>query len=210
MNKWLKIVVFSTLASFFLLLPKTTQAAVRCEAQYGGGEVCVKTGELQIDKEVWDSQGRKFVDNLGITSHKFAPGDEITFRLKIKNVGDDNLDKVDVTDSLPSQLTLVSGSTSFEIKDLGVGKSEEREIKVKVSQDALPSDKSLICIVNTAEVRSGDNHDRDTSQVCLEKKVGKKVEPKALPEAGAENWLIAFGSLFVLAIGMYLVRFRIR
>lgn len=205
------ILLLITLLALPLLTAKVSYAAVRCEAQYGGGEVCVKTGQLQIDKEVFDPDQKKFVDNLGISSHKFTPSEEVTFKLKIKNVGDATFNKVQVTDILPAHLERVSGETSFEIKDLTAGKTEEKEIKAKVVKvDKFPEGKSLICEVNVAEVKSGDEKDKDTSQVCLQAKVLGAAVPKVLPKAGAENWIIAFGSIVVLTIGSYLIRFKVR
>lgn len=206
--KKIAILVSLLLVPLFLVTARLALASVRCEKQYGGGEICVKTGQLQINKEVWDPDGKKFVDNLGISSRRFAPGEEITFRLSTKNVGDATFDKVQVIDSLPQHLELVSGNTSFDINNLTVGNTQSAEIKARVvSADKLPSDKSIICEVNSAEVVSGAERDRDTAQVCLEKQVfGIGGGPKVLPKAGAENWLIALGSIFALAIGAYVMK----
>lgn len=187
-------------------------AAVRCETQYGGREVCVRTGQLQIDKEVFNPQENKFVDNLGISDHKFAPGDEITFRLKVKNVGDATFDNVSVTDSLPSLLRLTSGSTSFTISNLTPGQTEERELKAKVTASGnFPVDKTLVCVVNTAEVSSGNEKDRDTAQVCLERKAvgpAPATGPEKLPPTGPEDWvpLLVLGTLTGIS-GLYLTKF---
>lgn len=190
-------------------------AAVRCETQYGGREVCVRTGQLQIDKEIFNPQDKKFVDNLGINDHKFAPGDQITFKLKIKNVGDATFDKVSVTDSLPSLLELASGSLSFELSNLTPGKTEEREIKAKVTASGnFPADKAIVCVVNTAEISSGNEKDRDTTQVCLERKVvgpAPIAGPEKLPPTGPEDWLplLVLGTLTGIS-GLYLIKFSKR
>ena len=203
------ILLLTTLLVLPLITAQPASAAVRCEAQYGGGEVCVKTGQLQIDKEVFDPNQKKFVDNLGISSYKFTPGAEVIFKLKIKNVGDATFEKVEVNDTLPAHLERLSGDTSFEIKDLTAGKTEEREIKTKVVKtDKFPEGKSIICEVNIAEVVSGGERDKDTSQVCLQAKVLGATVPKVLPEAGSESWLIALGSILALTIGSYLVRLK--
>lgn len=176
---------------------KPLLAAIRCETQYGGGEVCVRTGELQIDKEVWNIGNGLFVDNMGINDYKFSPGEEITFRLKIKNVGDKTFDKVYVKDTLPDYLELISGDLSFEINDLSVGETEEREFKVRVvSADKFP-DKSTICVVNSAETWSEDEKDKDTSQVCLEKKV---LGVKVLPPTGPKNSILILGFSIISAV----------
>lgn len=205
MRKLTTITILTLLAlSFFLAKPLF--AAVRCETQYGGGEVCVKTGQLQINKKVFDSDSNQFVDNLGINTRKFTSGDEITFRLEIKNVGDATFDKVSVNDTLPSFLEITSGSLSFDITDLTPGETETREIKAKVvGDDKLPSDKNIVCVVNTAEVSSGDERDKDTAQVCLEKKVlGITTFPKVGPE---NSFLIIFGSLVFGVLGLSLLKF---
>ena len=184
-------------------------AAVRCETQYGGGQVCVTTGNLQINKEVFDPKENKFVDNLGINDRRFAPGEEVTFRLKIKNVGDATFSKVNVSDSLPSMLELTSGSLNFDLDNLTVGKTEEREFKARVvSSDKFPNDKNLVCVVNSAEAKSGDQSDRDTAQLCLEKKVAAPA-PKALPPTGPEGAIIALiTSVIAAGSGLYLLKFR--
>ncbi|KKU02220.1 MAG: hypothetical protein UX99_C0019G0019, partial [Candidatus Amesbacteria bacterium GW2011_GWB1_47_26] len=187
-----------------LLLPASVSAAVDCETQYGGGEVCVKTGQLQIDKKVFDPQSQKFIDNLGITSWKFTSGDEITFKLMVKNVGDATYNTVDVTDILPDFLELVSGNVNFRITDLTSEETEEREIKVKVvSAEKFPADKSVLCVVNAAKAVSGDERNRDTAQVCLEKKV---LGIKKSPEVGPKNstWVI-LGSTMLGLLGLIFI-----
>lgn len=206
MKSFLKIAIVLSLPLFSFLLVKSAFAVVRCETQYGVGEVCVRTGQLQIDKEVWDVADGLFVDNMGLTDYKYAPGEEFTFKLKIKNVGDETFDKVYVKDTLPDYLELVSGQLSFEISDLSVGETEEREFKVRVvSADKFPNDKTIICVINAAEVWSGDEKDKDTAQVCLEKKV---LGVKVLPPTGPENWLgLLLFSIAAGAIGISLIKF---
>lgn len=185
-------------------------AAVRCETQYGGGQVCVTTGALQINKEVFDPRNNKFVDNLGINDHRFSPGEEVTFRLKIKNVGDATFGKVTVSDTLPSMLELSSGAKDFELSDLTPGETEEREFKAKaVSSDKFPNDKNLVCVVNAAEVTRGDQRDKDTAQLCLEKKV-EALAPKALPPTGPEVGILALVSTALAGAGLYLLKFKAR
>ena len=208
MSKFFKMSPVFLFAIFFLLANKISLAAVRCETQYGGGETCVRTGELQIDKEVWDPEDGKFVDNLWIASdYKFAPGEEITFRLKIKNVGDATFDTVHVVDTLPSHLELTSGDLDFYINNLDPGETEEREIRAKVvPADQFPSNQSLICEVNTAEVWSDDEKDKDTSQVCMEEKV---LGVKVLPPTGPKNWPTALFALLLFGVtGVYWLKFK--
>lgn len=199
MNKLVAIL----LSIIFLFNAKAALAAVRCETQYGGGETCVRTGQLQIDKEVWNPDTEKFVDNLGLSDHKFLPGDEIVFKLKIKNVGDETFSKVEVRDYLPELIDLTNGDIAFDINDLHAGDVREYEIKTKVvDAEKFPNDKTVVCEVNTSEVWSGDERDKDTAQVCLTTNV---LGVTALPKTGpAEIGIMAFGLLFLVLTGLKL------
>lgn len=179
-----KILIFLPIIFTLFSLNQPVWAAVRCEKQYAG-EVCIRTGELQINKVVWDPQNQRFVDNLDVTDHKFSPGEEVVFQLRIKNVGDAALERVEVKDTLPFFLFLTSGSLSFEVTDLTPGETEEREIKARVvSAESLPNNQSIFCDVNVAEARAGELRDRDTAKVCVTKKV---LAVKVLPPTGFQN-----------------------
>ncbi len=194
------------LSVFFLAgfgLANSALAAVRCEQQYGG-EVCVKIGELQINKFVFNPESQQFVDNLDVTDHKFVAGEEVIFRLKIRNVGDATIDKVTVNDTLPFFLSLTSGSLSFEINDLTPGETEEREIRARVrDEDCFPKDQSVICDVNVAEARAKEMFTKDTAKVCAAKKI---VKVTVLPPTGFSAfpwWLVL--SVLTGATGLALV-----
>ncbi len=197
------IVFLLSLAILNIMLARPSLASVRCETQYGGGQVCIKTGELQINKKVWDPQSKTFVDNLGITSYKFTAKEEITFQIEVKNVGDKTFDKVNIQDTLPNYLELSSGELSFEIDNLEPGETETREIKAKVvSINQLPNDKTLICNVNNVEGWANDEKDKDTAQICIEKRV---LGITNLPPTGPKGWLIA--SLLSLLSGTLAIYF---
>jgi len=158
---------------------------------YGGGQICVRTGQLQINKEVFNpnSKVNKFVDNITLensdTRYTFAPGEEVKFRLRIKNTGDNVLNKVTVIDTLPSFLEQVEGQYTFDIMDLQAGQTVEKELKARVvAVNKLANDKNMFCDVNRAEATSSDMSDRDTASVCAEKKVAGE-----LPKAGATDTL---------------------
>jgi len=157
------VVFLLSLAILNIILSQPTFASIRCETQYGGGQVCIKTGELQINKKVWDPQSKAFIDNLGITSYKFT-------------AGEDNLEP---------------------------GESETREIKAKVvSIDKLPGNKTLVCEVNTAEGWTNDEKDKDTAQICIEKRI---LGVTQLPPTGPKGWLTI--SLLSLLSGLLTIYF---
>jgi uncharacterized repeat protein (TIGR01451 family) len=197
MEKLIRLISIILFVLVLVFMAKPAHAT--CDEQYGG--VC-KELELQIDKVVWDPANGNFKDNLGINDYKFGPDEEITFKLKIKNTGDETFDEVHVKDYLPDYLLQLSGDFDFIIYDLDPDEEVEREIKIKVvSADNFPADNALICVVNTAETWNNSENDKDTSQVCLEKKVLGVTE---LPPTGPENWFIFLGlSITSALIGLF-------
>ena len=189
----------------FLALVKPSLAAVRCEIQYGGNEICVTTGELQIDKEVLDPRNSGvYRDNLFLTDYQFKTSENATFKLKVKNVGDDTLYNVRIYDNLPSFL-FFTGETprEFKIDNLNPGETKEFEVKTRVvAESQLVADR--ICGVNTAEVwADNDQHDKDTSEVCATKKV---LGVSTLPETGNNTLFLVFGvSLVIAMLGFALI-----
>lgn len=186
---------------------KSASAAVRCETQYGGNEVCVTTGELQINKKIWNSDNSEWVDNLYITSHKFQTGDTVRFKLTVKNVGDNTLHNVKVVDSLPNFL-FFTGTTASEFKIDYLNPDESRDFEVEarvVSESQLTVDQA--CDVNVAEATSDeDEHDKDTAQLCVTKKV---LGVTTLPKTGPANTLLILSlSLFAGISGLYLILLR--
>ena len=134
------------------------------------------TGDVTIDKKVQNPQSFVFVDNLGSSDARFGVGQEVTFRLTVKNVSDVLIDKVDVFDFLPVELEYVSGpgtydvntrEVRFSVEQLSPNASRDFEVKAKVAQN-LP-DRSLITVVNKAEVRLVGETDKDSSQLVIEK-----------------------------------------
>jgi len=206
MNKTKVFLATLLAAGAILLSSDSVFAAVRCETQYGGNEVCVTTGELQIDKEILDPRyAGAYKDNLYLTDYLFKTGDYVTFKLTVKNVGDDTLNNVRITDNLPSFL-FFTGETphGFTIDHLNPDESESFEVKARVvAESQLEADR--ICGVNTAEVwADGDQHDKDTSQVCATKKV---LGVSVLPETGDNTPLIIFGaSLAIAMLGLGLIK----
>lgn len=191
-----------------LITPKPTLAAVRCETQYGGTEVCVTTGQLQVNKEIFDPQSKQYVDNLGINDYKFSPGELLSFRISIKNVGDATLSKVTVTDTPQAGfLDLVTGALNFDLIDVKPGETRQQELKLRVVDASQLPQNNIICIINAAEASADSNKDRDTAQFCLERKV-LGVQPKELPKTGFGTGLLTlFGSVLGLTVGFKFTRF---
>lgn len=205
-------VLLSSIALLTLLVTPV-EAAVRCETQYGGGQKCIKTGELQVNKQVWDPSENKWKDNIDLSHAKrFAPLEDIKFRIEVKNVGDETFGKVTVTDTLPNLLFRHSGDLSWEVRDLASGKSEAREFIARfVPADQLPKD--MDCVENVVEVRGDRDNafDRDRAVVCFAKEKGKAAAPaRELPKAGPEHWYLILGLSTLAGItGFYMCKAKI-
>lgn len=192
----------------FSLLSQPAYAAVRCETQYGGTQVCVTTGQLQVNKEVFDPQNKKYVDNLGINDYKFSPGELISFRISIKNVGDATLGNVAVAD-IPQAgfLDLATGASNFNLTNLAPGETRQQELKFRVADASKLPQNNVICLINAAEATADNSRDRDTTQICLERQVlGKGVVE--IPKTGLPPVAWIASGLFLI-MGFQLRRFSL-
>lgn len=190
------LVLISTLAFVQPVL-----ATVTCTTQYGGGQTCVSTGALLVNKKVWDPDGKVFVDNLGLANHIFQQSEEVIFNIDIKNVGDATLDTVNFTDTLPSFLQWSSEDPlSLTISSLTPGQTVTKQIRVVVL--ATPG---RVCPVNTVTISSPQGgSDTDTAQLCVGKNVlGVTTVPKTGPEMSVLALLPGLAG-----IGLYLKKFN--
>lgn len=205
MNKRFLVIFLLGLILAIFLLAKSSLAAERCETQYGGTQVCVTTGQLQINKKVWDPDRNDWVDNLYITDHKFQTSDFVRFKLIIKNIGDDTLHEVKVIDTLPSFLFFTGTTPSeFYFDNFNPDVTVEREVEARVvSESQLKVDQE--CDVNTAEATSKENfNDKDIAKLCVTKKVlGITTLPKTGP---SDTFLILSLSALAGLAGIALVK----
>lgn len=182
-----------------------------CVPVYGGGVQCPRVGQVLIDKTVRNPSTGLFVDNLGPSDPKYHPQWTVTFRLVIKNSGDQTLDRVTVTDKLPDFVDFMSGpgnydsnskTLTFDVFNLTGGSAQTFEIKARVVHAAvLPADKNVVCVLNNVEAQTSSQKDADTSQFCIEKEM---IVP-SVPSAGPEHWILSFAGLSTaLTIGLYL------
>ncbi|MBI4991259.1 DUF11 domain-containing protein [Candidatus Gottesmanbacteria bacterium] len=212
MSKYTKAVFFLT-ALLFTSLTVTGKVLGNggCVPVYGGGVQCPRVGQVLIDKTVRNPSTGIFVDNLGPSDPKYRPQWIITFRVTVKNSGDQTLDKVTVVDKLPQYIDFMSGpgtydskgrTLTWDVNSLAGGASQVFEIKGKVVHPAvLPAEKSVVCPVNVADAKSNSQTDHDESQFCIQKEL---VVPQ-VPTAGPEHWLLSIAGLSTAGIiGLYL------
>lgn len=214
MNK--KILSLFAVTSLFVLSATSVYAggtdqygAGGCTPVYGGGSNCPRPGQVLIDKTVLNPATNIFVDNLGPNDPKYKPEQVVTFRLTVKNPGDETIGHINVSDKLPDFIDYMSGPGSydsktrtinFSIDNLAGGDSQNYEIKARtVHVVALPKDKNIICPVNVVDAVSDNQKDHDESQFCIE----KTSEVKKVPSAGAEMLVIP-ALTTALGMGVYL------
>lgn len=169
---------------FFVLAIRPVSAGVSCTTQYGGGQTCVSTGQLLVNKKVWDPTSQTFVDNLGVSNHRFQAGEEVIFSIDIKNVGDNTLNNVQFTDTLPAFLVWSSGDAlSSTINLLTPGQTITKVIRGRIINNLAAT---VTCDRNIAVATAADGiSDRDTAQLCA------GTLPKAVPATGPEMIVLA-------------------
>jgi len=185
--------------------------------QYGCppyGAECPATSRIVLDKLIRDpsKKGEVFVDNLTLSDYHFSPGEEVIFKIIVKNTGNATLSKVDVVDTIP-QLTdyvLESGAVRENIREITKtfenfkpDQSEEFLLRVKVAPaEKIPE--KVFCgqpsALNRVIARAeGQPEEEDTSAFCIEKKVLGAVEQ---PAAGTQVWIFALGFLGLGVLGI--------
>ncbi|EKD86769.1 MAG: hypothetical protein ACD_37C00152G0003 [uncultured bacterium] len=225
------------LSSFFafyvsLFLAGTSLASygsVACQPIYGGGQTCVTTEKISINKTVLNPLKSKggttdvFVDNLSINDPKYAPTQTVKFQLTVTNSGNSTLNTVTVYDILPDFVDFVSGpgnfdknsrTLTFNLSNLNPNESRTYTIVGKVvSPTSMPSDQGVVCVVNQSIAKFSDQESRDNAQFCIERKVTTKgglpvVPPPSItqtPPTGPEM-LPLIGLIPTAGIGFLLRR----
>lgn len=199
-----------TLGFAFFMLTSPVQAQY---GQYGGQPAPVQT--ILIDKMVGKpsvpTKGGvvtvQYVDNLTPSDPRFSPGQEVMFKLKVKNTSNVTLNNVTVKDYVPAYIDPVEGPGTFDSTNRVItwdagsftpGEEKTYFIKMKlVSQDNMPANKGLFCLTNKGQVYNGYASDDDSAQFCVEKTV---VGVTIAPKAGAE---MGFALMGLNAIGIY-------
>lgn len=174
-----------------------------CHVIYGGGQICKDKVKFTIDKKVQEpTKGGSYVDNLNVDNTKYAPANDVVFKITITNTGDKMIKKLDVTDNLPQYVTFASGtadynktnnSFTYTITNLDKGATHEQLFVVKVADaNALPQNQGVICLTNNVKATDNDGSlATDSSSFCVERnfsqpepQVFNKVPLKTVPNTG--------------------------
>jgi len=207
-----KLVVLLALTTIYFSL------ITKVHAQYG--QYTPPSQSILIDKWVAKPSAMtkggltdyEYVDNLTPSDPRFAPGQYVPFRLKVKNTGNVTIYNVTVKDYIPGYLTPVEGPGNFDSNSRTISfnagnfaPDEEKwyYLKMQVAgQDQLPADKGLFCVVNRAQAYTDQVSDDDTAQLCIEKQVAV-TKGGVVPQAGPEMGIALFaGEIGLLALGL--------
>jgi hypothetical protein len=190
--------VFVGVAS--LLFGSVAFANSGCKETYGGGETCLVNKRFKIEKKVRIGDSGDWKDKVT----KVEEDDEIQFKIKIKNLSDeeaDDFDDMKMEDKLPSELTRTGGDGLTEYwEDFAPGEEKTFIIKAKVKDSEFDRDEDFEkCVVNKAQVKWDDETEgSSTATVCY-----GNAEPKELPKTGAVDFMAIAGAGFT-ALGLAL------
>lgn len=230
MNKLPKLATGLSLAFGFLFLSTAIAFAAGgnggdvyggggCVPVYGGGTSCPPEGE-QVNKTVKNPGTGEFVDALGPehpVNTRFIPGQDVVFRIQIKNNSNQTISHIDVVDTLPLYTSFVSGPGSYNatnktinysIDNLSSQATNEQFVTVRTNaMSELPNDKSLLCgregVKNIVNIVADGRAPRfDETPFCIAKP-STPITTKKIPAAGAES-IILPGLISFLAGGLYL------
>jgi hypothetical protein len=193
-----KIISCFLIITGFLLLFSNLASAKECHTVYGGGEVC-ETGDLSLDKKVFNPKANEYWDNIDSKDYTFAPGQEVKFSLRVKNISDIKVDSVNINDDFDR----LDDYMVFVSSDRGDYRAEVTYHKVKFGLGGLNPDETVTvyfvarfknagelpagttCITNAAHVYSHIDSvsDSDYASFCVATDSGKIVN-KSTPATG--------------------------
>jgi hypothetical protein len=185
-----KFVSYLLIATGFFLFFANVADAKECRTVYGGGEVC-ETGDLSIDKKVFNPKANEYWDNIDSKDYTFAPSEEVKFSLHIKNISNIKVDSARINDDfdrLDDYMVYVSSEkgdyraevTHYKVKfDFGgLNPGEEATVYFVArfkKEGELPV--GTTCVTNSASAYSHDDatSDSDFATFCVKANNGKIV-----------------------------------
>lgn len=213
MNKLNKLLLASLITlTVALTFPGNASADFNpsCPTVYGAN---CPSGQLFLNKQVRNPQTGELVESLSPNGHNFLPGQEVSFRIEVKNTGQSDLDNVRVQDKLPDTLDFISGPGNFNkhnriiewyINKLRPGESRLFDVKGKVVFNK-EIKVSITCSLNVATAQKDQQVAQDSSSFCIQEKVLGVV--KELPVTGTPKgvellWL-GYSALLITSLLLF-------
>ena len=206
-----RMTIFVLLFAALAAAPSRVMAQ-NCTTQYGGSTTCVST-DLTINKQVKNPATGNFVENLGASDPTFSVNGEAHFRLIIKNNSNQTFTSVTIKDIFPKELMFkagpgtfdsISNTLTFTLDNLNAGESRSVEILATVGANKINKDRSISCVINTAQASAQNQSDQDTAQLCIQTNV---LGATTLPIAGFNDFalLLPFAGLGLIGT-MFLIK----
>lgn len=179
--KYYKLLLFLSVI-FSLIFPLKSYAETNCQLMFGGGQNCVTTSDLSINKTVLNPQTKQFVENLNINDPKYQPSFLVTFKISVTNHSTATMAKINVKDIFPQYVNFSSGDGVFDSKTKTLSfnitnlKSQETKTftvigKVVASEQISTNQGSGVCVINQATATADNqNKSQDNTQFCIDKK----------------------------------------
>lgn len=162
-----------------------------CQNIYGGGDSCVQSKDFSLNKTVKNPLSNEYIDNLSSGAAQYAPGQQVPFKIVIKNTSKKDLTNIMVKDTFPKYIDFQLGSGKYDPKtrtfSFSINKLAPNESRVYfisgmvVAKDKLPSDKDLTCVINQVSGTASKSVSRDNSQFCLSKNPKTTGSAKTTP-----------------------------
>lgn len=170
--------LISLISAFFLIARTFSFAETNCQPIYGGGQTCVTTGNVSVNKMVLNPQSNVFVDNLTINDPKFSPNQNVTFQISVTN-NDGSVNEITVKDVFPQFVSFVSGPGSFDantntltfdVNNIVKGQTQTFTVVGKISDASkFPFSSGTTCMVNQAIITADNGQNaQDNSQFCTQ------------------------------------------
>jgi len=178
-----------------------SQVYAGCTPNYGGGQTCIYNKNFDIEKKV-----RKAGDDFWKDKVTGVKKDEVVeFKIKVKNAGEVDVDKMKMTDKLPKELERVGGDGLTEYwDDFDEDETKTVVIKAKVKDSEYDRKNFEKCVVNKAIVEyKGDQEASDTATVCY-----GDGEPTELPKTGGNTVVYGALGLGLMVVGAASKKFR--
>lgn len=180
----------------FLKSNSVANADTSCQPIYGGGQSCLTTNNIIVNKTVLNPQTNQYVDNLSINDAKYQPGFVVSFQISITNTGNTNVSRVDIRDIFPQYVGFGSGpgnfdtntnALSFGLTDLAPNETRKYGIVGRVlnSEQISVTPGSVVCVVNQAiAIVDGKNVSQDNAQLCIEKTIAAIAPTTIMTKGG--------------------------
>jgi hypothetical protein len=175
--------------------PTKVLADTTCQPIYGGGQTCITTGNISVNKTVLNPETNKMVDSLSINDPKYQPDYLVTFQIAVTNTDDANISKIRIDDVFPQYVKFSSGlgnfddktkTLTFEVENLSANETKTFTILGRIVDNSqIPiAQGAIVCVVNQAVATNLDKKSQvsqDNAQLCIEKPITITSVPTTIP-----------------------------